>query len=126
MVYKSPFSTPDQSPLRVHLIDSSTPWSDVLLEERAIQVSSSPIPIGRFNHIPGVQTRLRRSYRPVWLALLLILGCVWFWKGGKQSAAQSQNRINHPVPDIEGLQFVDVSQPGIRVSSTYNSSHLYD
>jgi hypothetical protein len=115
MVYQSPLSTPDQSPLRVHLIDSSTPWSDVLLDERAIHISFSPIPIGRFNHVPSVKTQLRRCYRPVWLALLLVLGWVWFWMGGKQNAAQSQNRINLSVPNIEGLQFIDVSHPEIRV-----------
>ena len=109
MVDNSPLSTPDTTPLRVQLIDSSTPWSDVRLEER-----ESPIRIVTFDHVPGAtrKTRFRCYHRAIWPAIFLIIGSLWFW-AGKQEAQKKVNQKS--APDIEGLQFIDVNHPDIRV-----------
>jgi len=109
MAYDSPFSTPASTPLRLQLIDLSTPWSDVSLEERG-----SPIRIVNFDHAHSVtrKTRFRRYHRAIWPAVFLVIGSLWFWGGNPEA----QTRVDQNLaPDIEGLQFVDVNHPGIRV-----------
>lgn len=109
MVYNSPLSTPANTPLRLQLIDFSTPWSDVRLEERG-----SPIRIVTFEHAPGVtrKTRFRRNYRTIWPAIFLIIGSLWFWAGNQEAQEEVNQKL---APDIEGLQFIDVHHPGFRV-----------
>lgn len=121
MGYSSTFSTPGSTPLRLQLIESSSPWSDILLQEQTFHAFSSPIRespirIGTFNHAPGGtrKTRFRRYHRALWLAIFLVVGSLGFWIGKRST--QSRNKVNKlSIPSIEGLQFIDVNHPGLRV-----------
>ncbi|TVY68783.1 hypothetical protein LSUE1_G006151 [Lachnellula suecica] len=113
--YDSPSSTTEWTPLRLHLIDSSTPWSDVVLEERSFRISSPPIPIGKF-YLPNrsYRSRLRRYNRLMCLMVVVTFVALWLWLGGRP-APQQQRKIEKPyVANIEGLQFIRANNPHIR------------
>ncbi|KAH8803904.1 hypothetical protein F5882DRAFT_425342 [Hyaloscypha sp. PMI_1271] len=75
----SPFLTPECTPTRPEIVDASTPWSDILLEElRTATQSGSRIPrrygVAKFG---SCRTHFRNQSRILWLTFLVIYVGRW-------------------------------------------------
>jgi hypothetical protein len=116
MGYSSPLLTPECTPIRPEVVETSTPWSDILLEElrTAIQFDP-PRQINRYGVTNGrsCRTSLRNQSKIVWLAIMVIFGLLWVMKGGKKAFSNESKLVAQPK--LDGLQFFDVNHPSIRV-----------
>lgn len=112
----SPFMTPECTPIRPEIVDVSTPWSDILLEElrTAIQFDP-PRPRSRYGGSKGTScsTRLRKQRKIIWLTAIMILGFLWALKRGQKHSENESKMIDKQK--LDGLQFVDANHPSIRV-----------
>jgi hypothetical protein len=116
MAYSSPLLTPECTPIRPEIVESSTPWSDILLEEiRTALHFDSPSPISRYGVPKGgtCRTRLRSRGRILCLTVLVIVGLLWALKGGGKAIEDESKLVSEPK--LEGLQFIDANHPSIRV-----------
>jgi hypothetical protein len=121
MGYSSPLLTPESTPIRPEIVESSTPWSDILLEELRTEIQFNPPSLrGRYGVAKGgtCRTRLRNQSRIVWLTILVMVGLLWGRHRGK-SAIEDESKLV-TTPKLEGLQFIDASHPSIRVSQLFN------
>jgi hypothetical protein len=109
MGYRSPYSTPKNTPSPLELIDASTPWSEVFLEEHAA------VQLGTPRTLPDNLRKTFRTYarswnRTIWLAVFMVAVLSWSLLGGNPEV------LNRPV-NVDGLQFIDASHPNIRVGN---------
>jgi hypothetical protein len=109
------FLTPECTPNRPEIVDASTPWSDILLEElRTASQSDSRTPkrygVAKFG---SCRTHLRNQSRILWLTFLVIVGLFCAVKGGKQAVSDESKLVAQP--ELDGLQFVGANHPSIRV-----------
>jgi hypothetical protein len=129
MAYSSPFCTPDGTPLRVRVVESSTPWSEILLQEvrTTIRFDSSQRLTGRFGYTStaSYRTRVRSLSRLLGLTILVIILMWWGLDSGKHRI-QIRYEVTHTStqPKLDGLQFVDASHPYIHVDDPCHC-HLY-
>jgi hypothetical protein len=115
MSCNSPLLTPECSPIRPEVVEASTPWSDVLLEDLRLALELDPrIPI-RYGVVTGrnCRTRFRGQNKIVWLAILVIVGLLWALKAGKNKVLIKSKLVTHQ--SLDGLQFINSSDPAIRV-----------
>ncbi|PMD65203.1 uncharacterized protein K444DRAFT_659492 [Hyaloscypha bicolor E] len=108
------FLTPECTPNRPEIVDASTPWSDILLEElRTATQSDSRTPkrygVAKFG---SCRTHLRNQSRILWLTFLVIVGLFCAVKGGKQAVSDESKLVAQP--ELDGLQFVGANHPSIR------------
>jgi hypothetical protein len=117
MGYSSPLLMPPEStPIRPEVVEASTPWSDILLEELRTVTRFDPlIPTSRY----GVANRrnvgmcLRSQSKILWLAILVIAGLLWGHRAGKKAFSYESKLVAQPK--LDGLQFLDANHPSIRV-----------
>jgi hypothetical protein len=122
----SPFLTPECTPTRPEIVDASTPWSDILLEElRTATQSGSRIPrrygVAKFG---SCRTHLRNQSRILWLTFLVIVGLFCAVKGGRQAVSDASKIVAQPK--LDGLQFVGANHPSIRVPQPNHSKSSRD
>lgn len=112
----SPFMTPECTPMRPEIVDVSTPWSDILLEElrTAIQFDR-PRQRSRYGASQGTSCskRLRKQRRIIWLTAIMMLGLLWTLKRGEKHSEDGNKMI--AKQNLDGLQFIDAGHPYIRV-----------
>lgn len=118
MGYRSPYSTPENTLSPPEVIDASTPWSEVFLEEHVALQLNTP---------QSLSDRLRNAFRThslswnrtIWLAVVLAAGLLWSLLSGTKyvvSLPGSADVFNHQT-NVEGLQFIDATHPYIRVGN---------
>ena len=120
MVYSPTLQTPEGSPLRPEVVESSTPWSEVSIEELSTQFRFSPPPrlAGKYGYTTHHtrRTRLRNQSRVLWLVILLLVLLWWGLTGRGQGVQWREINEKHTAqPDLDGLQFIDAAHPYIRV-----------
>ena len=125
MAYTTPLYTPDGTPLRIQVVESSTPWSEILLEElrTSIRFHNSPRLRGRFSYAStaSYRTRLRSFSRIVWLGILIIILLWWRLGRGKQSMRMNDEISQTSTqPNLDCLQFIDASHPYIHVGCLFH------
>jgi hypothetical protein len=115
MSCNSPFLTPECSPIRPEVVEVSTPWSDVLLQDLRLAVELDPRIPTRYGVVTGrsYRTRFRGQSKIVWLAILVLVGLLWALKGGKNKISIKSKLVTHQ--SLDGLQFINSSDPAIRV-----------
>lgn len=116
MGYRSPYSTPEDTPLRPEIVEASTPWSDVLLEEHATLRIDAPMSYKELLR-STLKAQLRSWNRTLWLAIFLVAGISWSLLGGTKymaSLPDNAEGLSHPV-EVDGMQFIDATHPYIRV-----------
>jgi hypothetical protein len=120
MGYISPLLTPECTPIRPEIVESSTPWSDILLEElrTAIQFDP-PSPRSRYGVAKGgtYRKRLRNQHRILCLTTLVIVGFLWALHHGKRSI-EDEGKLAGTLR-LEGLKFIDANHPSIRVRQPF-------
>ena len=118
MIYHSPYSTPDGTPLAPEVIEVSTPWSDVLLEDlrTTIQFNPPTRPTRRCGYAPH-KTHIRGRRMLLWLSVVVVVGLWWGWLRGQDSRYRGERKIILDDPSLDGLQFIDANHPYIRVGS---------
>lgn len=116
MVYHSPYSTPDGTPLAPDIIEASTPWSDVLLEDLRTTIQfNPPTRLIRKYGYGSHKTRFRGWGKALWLSLFVIVGSWWvFWRG-QNGRYRGEKKIAVDLPTLDGLHFIDANHPYIRV-----------
>lgn len=119
-----PYSTPEYTPPRPEIVDASTPWSDVLLEEYTTIRNESTQTYKELLR-STLKSTLRYWNRPLWLAALLVAGIWWSFSGGiyLPNLPENSEMLNLRV-NIEGLQFIDATHPYIRVGDLRNERHF--
>jgi hypothetical protein len=116
MGYSSPLLTPECTDLRPEVVEASTPWSDILLEELRTAIRFEPqSPIRRYGVATGrsCRTRLRNQSRILSLAILVLVSLLWATKRGKNTFSNKSKLVSQP--GFDGLQFLNASNPSIRV-----------
>lgn len=123
MGYHSPFSTPDNTPLAPELVEASTPWSDVLLEDLRTTVQFNPP--ARLVHRLGIaphgpsRKRLRGRIKAFWSSCLLLVGFLWISKRSHSLKPQHEkNGLERPK--LDGLRFMNANHPHIRVDDSHS------
>ncbi|KAI9056185.1 hypothetical protein LZ554_001113 [Drepanopeziza brunnea f. sp. 'monogermtubi'] len=115
--YRSPLSTPGGTPRTPEIIETSTPWSDVLLEDLHTTIQfHPPVRLVRRYGIGSHGTfkmRLRRWGKALWLSLFLLLLCLWLSQRGHQIHVQGQTE-ELDLPNLDALQFIDANHPYLR------------
>ncbi|KAL2069198.1 hypothetical protein VTL71DRAFT_15536 [Oculimacula yallundae] len=115
MVYHSPYSTPESTPLAPEVVEATTPWSDVIIEDLRITIPfNTPSLLIRRYGFGSHKTRFRGWGKSLWLSLFVVAG-LWlaFWK--RQDSRYLGERIMAvDLPTLDGLQFFDATHPYIR------------
>lgn len=114
MSYSSPLLS-ECTPVRPEVVEASTPMPDVLLKDLRIAIElDSRIPT-RYGVVTGrtCRTRFRGQSKIVWVAILVIVGLWWALKGGKDKISIKSKLVTHQ--SLDGLQFINSSDPAIRV-----------
>lgn len=118
MVLNSVLSTLGHSPVSPEVIESSTQWSDVFLEEfhSKIHFQSPPTLVGRYGYTPrGTwKTRLRKSSKFVWISFFFLI-FLWWATDGTQKRMLPDETDNVETESLDGLKFIDGHHPYIRV-----------
>ncbi|KAH6710763.1 hypothetical protein BKA61DRAFT_658609 [Leptodontidium sp. MPI-SDFR-AT-0119] len=115
MVYHSPYSTPDGTPLAPEVVEASTPWSDVLLEDLRTTIQFNP-PIRlirKYGYGPH-KTRFRGWGKALWLSLFVVVGIWWAFLRQQDEGYRSEKKMVENLPALDGLQFIDANHPYIR------------
>lgn len=120
MGYHSPFSTPEGTPLTPEIIDTSTPWSDVLLEDlrTTIEFNQPAKLLRRYGYANrnSCKSYLRGWSKAIWLSLIVVVGVWWGLRARRERALQSDERKALIQPKLDGLKHIEASHPYIRVS----------
>jgi len=115
MACSSPLLTPESTPIRPEIIETSTPWSDILLEE--FQISDRFSRPSAYKYRPTkfsiCRTRVRTQSKILWLSILAIVGLLWAVTRGQTRL--SDERVLAAQSKLEGLQFIAANHPSIRV-----------
>lgn len=118
MTFSSPFSTTDQSPVSPEVTESSTQWSDIILEEfrSKIYFQSPPTLIGRYGYTSRVtwKTRLCKSSGFVWISALFLVFLWWATNGTQRSLLEDEANSVEKTK-LDGLKYIDGHHPHIRV-----------
>ncbi|PVH89051.1 hypothetical protein DL98DRAFT_544096 [Cadophora sp. DSE1049] len=78
MVYHSPYSTPDSTPLAPEVVSASTPWSNVLLEDLRTTVQfNPPTRLIRTYRYGSHKTRFRSWGKALWLSVFVVYVGRW-------------------------------------------------
>lgn len=120
MAYRALLRTPDGNPLRIQVVESSTPRSEILRQElrTTIRFHNPPRLTGSFGYTStaGYRSHVRSFSRILWLAVLTIILLWWWLERGKQSMHLSYEASQTSMqPNLDGLQFIDASHPYIHV-----------
>ncbi|KAL5317291.1 hypothetical protein ACEPPN_014386 [Leptodophora sp. 'Broadleaf-Isolate-01'] len=116
MVYHSPYSTPDGTPLAPEVVEASTPWSDVLLEDLRTTIQfNPPIRLIRKYRYGPHKTRFRGWGKALWLSLFVVVGIWWAFLRQQDEGYRSEKKMVEDLPALDGLQFIDANHPYIRV-----------
>lgn len=113
------YSSPEKTPQTPKIVESSTPWSDVLLGNLAgrYRFQSPPIVGHEDVHRAGLTFRKSILGRFWWIASAFLL--VWLASIGR---LQYRTKIVGR-PKLEILQFIDSNHPNVRVCTySYNLS----
>ncbi|KAK0110012.1 hypothetical protein ONS95_002674 [Cadophora gregata] len=125
MVYHSPYSTPDDTPLAPTVVDASTPWSDVLLEDLRTTIQfNPPTQLIRKYGYGSHKTRLRSWGKVVWLCVFLVAGLWWAFLRRQDGRYRDNTKMVLDIPTLDRLQFIDASHPYIRVDSFSSTANL--
>ncbi len=119
MVYHSSLSTPDGTPLIREVIEVSTAWSDVLLEDLQTTFQFNPPSrmirgYGQMSYAT-FRTRLRGWGRVLWLSMFVVVGLWWVFQRDTHYRFRDGTKIELDLPRLDGLQFIDSNHPYIRV-----------
>ncbi len=115
MGYKTPYSTPQNTPLRSDVVEAATPWSEVRLEECTANQTNVPMNYGDLLR-STINGHLRSLGRSLWLAIFLVAAIWWSLSGRSYmiNLPDDAEMLDTQVK-IEGMQFIDASHPYIRV-----------
>jgi hypothetical protein len=111
----SPLLTPECTPARPEIVETSTPWSDVLLEElqTAGQFRRPGSQRYRSAKFANCRTRFRYQNKILCLTILMLFGLLLAERGGRRGPWDDSELVTQPK--LEGLQFIDANHPSIRV-----------
>lgn len=112
-------TTPEDDGTSDHLltIEVSTPWTEILLEERRKTPTFSPPIFKPKPSLPSAyRSRFGRSHKGTWLAILVtIAGLLYLTQGAWKSDIQRPGISIVVPPSFEGLQFINANHPLLRV-----------
>lgn len=131
MVYTSSYSSPDITPPDPEILETSSPWSDVLLEElqQAMISQQSPERNGKYGYLSpkACRTNMRNMSRFLWLSIFVIVGFCWALRGGRGPIRFRKSDKQFAIlPDTSGLQFIEASHPCIRVRKALGQTGFTD
>lgn len=118
MGYHSPYSTPDGTPLAPEVVEASTPWSDVLLEDLRTTIQFNPtIRLMRKYGYSAHKSRFRGWGKALWLGLFVVVAFSWAFLRRQDPRYHAEMKAIIDLPTLDGLQFIDANHPYIRVGS---------
>ncbi len=116
MAGESAFLTPKTTPVSSQSVETSTPWSDVLLEElrTAIELNPPPGIIKRCGFATQKTRKRRPRIKALWLSVLVL---VWIWWAMRGSVViqGTDSEKGSDILDLARLKFIDANHPNIRV-----------
>ncbi|KUJ23323.1 uncharacterized protein LY89DRAFT_755212 [Mollisia scopiformis] len=114
MSYRSLYSTPENTPLRPQIVEASTPWSEVSLEDHASHRFESPRGYRKLIR-SFFRAHLRNWNRTLWLAMFLAYVGRWLstsdgvHKHGSFPEKQSLQSATIPAKPLPALPFLPLT-----------------
>jgi len=121
---ESPWSTPAAALNSIQVVESSSPWSEIVFGELNTEIGFEPSPDfkGQFFQKPtsSRRARLRNLSRLLWVSMAVVI-ITWWWVNKEERSRQFSPKENqsNTGPNLEGLHFIDANNPQIRVSKVY-------
>jgi hypothetical protein len=119
---KSPWSTSESSPLRVSIVDSSTPCNELSLVFRTSPRLSARYGFGSSSTTQ--RARLRDFVLLVWIISFTVIFLWWLLNRDRETSLFSYkiNLSSSGLPTLDGLQFIDAAHPYIRYVGRWTSA----
>ncbi|KAF4633127.1 hypothetical protein G7Y89_g4999 [Cudoniella acicularis] len=131
MGFTSNFDSREGTPIRVSIVECSTPWSEILLEEQSTTYFSPQSATGRrfsLASFMACKTRPHRLHKAVWFTVFLVIAA-WLILNptGEYMELERQSETELTTHNLEGLQFIAASHTFMRFVGrwTMMSNNLY-
>jgi hypothetical protein len=121
MAYISLDPTPDGTPLRIKVVECSTPYSEVRLGELQTPIRfDTPPMLGRYQYASNgtLRARLRCLSRLIWLTVLVVIVLSWSLSQRSRTVQYEIKQLYGPS-SLVGLQFIDATHPYLRVGRQF-------
>ncbi|CZT50970.1 uncharacterized protein RSE6_12047 [Rhynchosporium secalis] len=115
MVYHSSYSTPDSTPLAPEVVEVTTPWSDISVEDLRpkIKFNQNTLKIRRFG-CGSYKTRFRGWGRAMWLSWFVIAAIWWAFSQRSDGHYLIEKQTFFDLSTLDGLKYIDATHPYIR------------
>ncbi|KAH7336059.1 hypothetical protein BKA65DRAFT_458560 [Rhexocercosporidium sp. MPI-PUGE-AT-0058] len=128
MVYHPPYSTPDSTPLAPEIIEASTPWSDVLLEDLRTTIQFNPTTrLIRKYRYGYHETRLRSWGKALWLSLFVVYVGRWLVTADETHKDGSFPGIfqrRHNQPSTKNSRAITPTLPFLPLTNTSSAAPI--